>query len=93
MEASDFIKITYSYVRESAEYPGAMDAGTGVFTAPLAGTYQFIIQAYKVSHFLLLTHNVTILLSTYTCMFIMLYIVIYVKQYTVNICRQGVGIE
>jgi len=39
--------ITYTDVRESSSYSGAMDVGTGVFTAPLAGTYQFIIQAYK----------------------------------------------
>ena len=79
MEASGVTKITYSYVRESNT--GAMDVGTGEFTAPLAGTYQFTIQAYKVSHFLLLTHKLTILLFTYTCMFIMMYVVIYVKEY------------
>ena len=44
-----------------------MNRYTGVFTAPLAGTYQFIMQAKKVSHFLLLTLNLTILLFTYTC--------------------------
>merc|ERR1719491_1420363 len=47
VEASSWTKITYSNVRESNA--GAMDVGTGVFTAPLAGTYQFIIQAYKYS--------------------------------------------
>jgi len=40
--SGDWTKITYSYVRKSNA--GAMDVGTGVFTAPLAGTYQFIIQ-------------------------------------------------
>ena len=58
--------ITYQNVRESSN-SGAMDIGTGIFTAPLAGTYQFIIQAAKVSHFLLLTHNLIILFFTYTC--------------------------
>merc|ERR1712021_28356 len=38
--------ITYQYVRESSN-SGAMDIGTGMFTAPLAGTYQFIIQVAK----------------------------------------------
>jgi len=41
-------KITYDNVRQSTNYQ-AMNKGTGVFTAPLAGTYQFIIQAYKYS--------------------------------------------
>jgi len=40
--ASTWTTITYSNVEESNA--GAMDVGTGVFTAPLAGTYQFIIQ-------------------------------------------------
>jgi len=44
---SDWTTITYSYVRESNA--GAMDVGTGVFTAPLAGTYQFILQVFKFS--------------------------------------------
>ena len=47
-------KITYDNVRQSTNYQ-AMNKGTGVFTAPLAGTYQFFIQVWKVSHFLLLT--------------------------------------
>jgi len=42
-----WIPITYNNVEESSSYSGAMDIGTGMFTAPLAGTYQFIIQAYK----------------------------------------------
>jgi len=37
--------ITYTNVRESNS--GAMDIGTGVFTAQLAGTYQFMIQVAK----------------------------------------------
>ena len=59
-------KITYQKIRQSTNYQ-AMNKGTGVFTAPLAGTYQFFLQVYKVSHFLLLTHGLTILLFTYTC--------------------------
>jgi len=39
--------ITYTDVRESTYKSGAMDKETGVFTAPLAGTYQFFIQTYK----------------------------------------------
>ena len=50
-----------------------MNRYTGVFTAPLAGTYQFIMQAKKVSHFLLLTLNLTILLFTYICVCIIIY--------------------
>merc|ERR1712123_15621 len=43
--SASWTNITYTDVRESSS--GAMDVGTGVFTALLAGTYQFIIQAYK----------------------------------------------
>jgi hypothetical protein len=46
-EASGNYKtITYENVRQSTNYQ-AMDKDTGVFTAPLAGTYQFFIQAEK----------------------------------------------
>ena len=77
---SSWIPITYDNVRKSSSNSGAMDIGTGMFTVPLAGTYQFIIQVYKVSHFLLLTHNLTILLFTYICMCIIICIyIIYVK--------------
>jgi len=48
LSVSTLTKITYSHVRESNA--GVMDVGTGVFTAPLAGTYQFFIQAYKYSN-------------------------------------------
>merc|ERR1719483_408293 len=43
--ASGWTPITYQYVRESSA--GTMNNGTGVFTASLAGTYQFFIQATK----------------------------------------------
>jgi hypothetical protein len=56
--SASWTDITYTDVRESTS--GAMDVGTGVFTAPVAGTYQFILQAYKVSPFLHLTINLTI---------------------------------
>jgi len=39
-------KISYEKIRQSTNYQ-AMDKDTGIFTAPLAGTYQFFIQAYK----------------------------------------------
>ena len=63
----DWTKITYSYYYASSSYAGSMDVGTGVFTAPLAGTYQFFIQVQNVSQFLFLTHNLILLLFTYTC--------------------------
>jgi len=40
--------ITYTDVRESSSNSGAINSGTGMFTAPMAGTYQFIIQVTKV---------------------------------------------
>jgi len=39
--------ITYNAVRRSSSYSYAMSTSTGKFTAPLAGTYQFFLQAYK----------------------------------------------
>merc|ERR1712129_526941 len=39
--------ITYTNARRSSNYPNAMSTSTGVFTAPLAGTYQFIIQVRR----------------------------------------------
>ena len=47
VEPSGWTTITYDNVEESSSYSGAMDKDTGVFTAPFAGTYQFIIQAEK----------------------------------------------
>jgi len=44
--SSTWTKITYTNVRQSTNYQ-AMNKGTGVFTAPLAGTYQFFIQVWK----------------------------------------------
>merc|ERR1712037_1030517 len=44
-DPSGWTTIPYDDARKSSSYSGAMDVGTGVFTAPLAGTYQFIIQA------------------------------------------------
>jgi len=45
--SDNYAIITYSNIREASSYSGAMDIDTGVFTAPLAGTYQFIIQTMK----------------------------------------------
>jgi len=39
--------ITYTNARRSSNYPNAMSTSTGMFTAPLAGTYQFFIQVLK----------------------------------------------
>jgi len=44
--SGNYKTITYEYVSQSTNYQ-AMDKDTGVFTAPLAGTYQFFIQATK----------------------------------------------
>ena len=44
-----YMIITYDDVDGS--YGNGMNTGTGVFKAPKAGVYQFIIQAYKVSNF------------------------------------------
>jgi len=44
-EASSFTTITYTNVTESSN--SGLDIGTGMFTAPMAGTYQFIIQVTK----------------------------------------------
>merc|ERR1711971_1364188 len=49
-DASDWTKITYENVRQSTNYQ-AMDKGTGVFTAPLAGTYQLFIDSDRMIHF------------------------------------------
>merc|ERR1712008_538222 len=46
--SNNWTTITYENVRQSTNYQ-AMNKGTGVFTAPLAGTYQFFIQVWKSS--------------------------------------------
>merc|ERR1711971_979371 len=45
--ASSWATIFYDDARRSSNYPNAMSVSTGVFTAPLAGIYQFFIQVYK----------------------------------------------
>ena len=56
--------LTYEYVRRASSYPNAMDINNGVFTAPLAGTYQFIIQvakSFSVEAELTIVHDGTII--------------------------------
>merc|ERR1712051_598902 len=45
--ASDWTILPYTDVKEASSYQNSMDITTGVFTAPLDGTYQFIIQVEK----------------------------------------------
>ena len=61
--ANGWKTLTYTDARRATSYPNAMDINTGVFTAPETGTYQFIIQVAKVSNFLLLSKNITILVE------------------------------
>ena len=49
--------VTYTNAAGGGSFPNAMDVNTGVFTAPLDGSYQFIAQVQKVSDFLLLSQN------------------------------------
>ena len=62
-DANEWKTLTYNNARRATSYPNAMDINTGVFTAPETGTYQFIIQVSKVSNFLLLSKNITILVE------------------------------
>ena len=41
--------VTYGSLRRSNSYPNAMSVSTGVFTAPLSGTYEFNYQMMNVS--------------------------------------------
>ena len=47
--SDDWEILTYTNLRKASSYQNAMDIDTGKFTAPLAGTYQFIIQVFKSS--------------------------------------------
>ena len=48
--SDDWEILTYTNIRIASSYQNAMDIDTGKFTAPLAGTYQFIIQVFKSSN-------------------------------------------
>ena len=56
-DTSNWKTIRYTDARRSSSFPNAMNKYTGVFTAPLTGNYQFILQAHKVSLFLLLSEK------------------------------------
>jgi len=60
--------IPYTNVRESSSNSGSMDISTGVFTAPLAGAYQFIIQGGKqidVYGYLRIVHDGTVITTIF----------------------------
>ena len=49
--AHEWKNLTYDEIRISSIGENSMDIETGIFTAPLTGTYQFIIQASHASPF------------------------------------------
>ena len=47
--SNSYIPLTYDVIRQSSETTGSLDIATGVFTAPLEGTYQFTMMATEVN--------------------------------------------
>ena len=47
--SESYIPLTYDVIRQSSETTGSLDIATGIFTAPLGGTYQFAMMALEVT--------------------------------------------
>ena len=45
-----YIPLTYDVIRQSSETTGSLDIATGIFTAPIKGTYQISMMAVKVNN-------------------------------------------
>ena len=48
--SNSYITLTYDGIRQSSETTGSLDIATGIFTAPIKGTYQFSMMAMEVSN-------------------------------------------